>query len=233
MYGYIYLTTNLINSRKYIGQHKSECFDTNYYGSGKVLLQAITAYGKDNFKCEILCECFSAEELNAKEEFYIEKYNAVNSNEFYNLKPGGLGKSVSGVIYITNGKSCKKVLPEELEYYKSIGYHRGGPIPTEEAIRKRVQSNTGKKHPTAGPNISKALTGKKLSFEHRKSISDAKKGKPAPHKWTKVRCIETGKVYDNLRLAANDVGAKSTGNICSCLKGNRPHAMGYHWEYVD
>lgn len=35
MYGYIYLTTNLINGKKYIGKHKSLTFDDSYFGSGK------------------------------------------------------------------------------------------------------------------------------------------------------------------------------------------------------
>lgn len=38
MYGYIYLTTNLLNNRMYIGKHKSDIYDKSYYGSGKILL---------------------------------------------------------------------------------------------------------------------------------------------------------------------------------------------------
>lgn len=34
MYGYIYVTTNLINGRKYIGQHAKPEFDESYYGIG-------------------------------------------------------------------------------------------------------------------------------------------------------------------------------------------------------
>ena len=41
MYGYIYKTTNLVNGKIYIGQHKSNTFDTNYYGSGTILNKAI------------------------------------------------------------------------------------------------------------------------------------------------------------------------------------------------
>lgn len=59
MYGYIYLTTNLINERKYIGQHTSSEFDPNYKGSGKILWQAINKYGWDNFSVRMLCPCFS------------------------------------------------------------------------------------------------------------------------------------------------------------------------------
>ena len=46
MFGYIYKTTNLINNKIYIGQHKSEKFEPNkYIGSGVVLLKAINKYG--------------------------------------------------------------------------------------------------------------------------------------------------------------------------------------------
>lgn len=52
MYGYIYKTTNLINNKIYIGQHKvkEEKIDNSYYGSGKLIIQAIKKYGKENFK---------------------------------------------------------------------------------------------------------------------------------------------------------------------------------------
>lgn len=41
MYGYIYKTTNLINNKIYIGQHKHEKFDIKYFGSGYALVNAI------------------------------------------------------------------------------------------------------------------------------------------------------------------------------------------------
>lgn len=38
MYGYIYKTTNLLNKKIYIGQHKCRVFDSDYYGSGSWFL---------------------------------------------------------------------------------------------------------------------------------------------------------------------------------------------------
>ena len=145
MYGYIYITTNLINDRKYIGQHKCEIFDINYKGSGKILKQAFIKYGIDNFKCEILKECNSKKELDESERYFIEYYDAVNSDEFYNLVPGGNGRSETGLIYITNGEINKKVHFEELEYYYSLGFHKGGPTQTEQTKIKRANANRGKK----------------------------------------------------------------------------------------
>lgn len=181
MYGYIYLTTNLINNKKYIGQHKSDIFDINYYGSGKLLQQAINKEGIENFKCEVLCECFSEEDLNLKEAYYIKLYDAVNSSEFYNLVPGGYGRSIIGTIYITNGECNKKILPEDLDHYLEIGWRRGGPKPSSETIEKRRNSNIGKKH-KGGENISKSLIGRNLSEQHKAKLSKAKLGKTSSTK---------------------------------------------------
>lgn len=89
MYGYIYITQNLINGKKYIGQHRCDHFDLNYIGSGVLLLKAIQKYGKKNFTCKLLKECFSEDDLNQSEIEYITKYQAVESDNFYNVATGG------------------------------------------------------------------------------------------------------------------------------------------------
>ena len=92
MYGYIYKTTNLINDKIYIGQKKSETFlHEEYLGSGKRLKSAITHYGKENFKVELLEECDSKQELDEKEIFYIKQYDSQNLEIGYNLTKGGDG----------------------------------------------------------------------------------------------------------------------------------------------
>lgn len=89
-YGFIYMTKNLINGKLYIGQHKrtmnpKDINDTWYLGSGVVLKKAIVKYGSDNFERTILYECNSQDELNYMEEIFIEFYNAVGDDNFYNL----------------------------------------------------------------------------------------------------------------------------------------------------
>ena len=90
MYGFVYLTTNKINGKKYIGMCKNT-HEKNYLGSGKLLKSAIKKYGKENFERVILQECQNFEELSKSEEYWIKKYNAVEDNTFYNLTSGGFG----------------------------------------------------------------------------------------------------------------------------------------------
>ena len=73
MYGFIYITTNLINGKRYIGQKKYDKEGTwkNYLGSGTYLKRAIEKYGKDNFSKEIVEECESKEKLDEREIYLI------------------------------------------------------------------------------------------------------------------------------------------------------------------
>lgn len=91
---YIYLTTNTVDNKKYIGMRQVNIDDINkdkYLGSGKILKQAIKKYGRDAFTKEILCECTSKEELAEKEKYFISLYNAIKDPMFYNIHEGGFG----------------------------------------------------------------------------------------------------------------------------------------------
>lgn len=53
---------------------------------------------------------------------------------------------------------------------------------------------------------------------------------------TKVRCVETGEVFDNASDAARKMGIEANHpmtSITRVCKGIRPTAYGYHWEYVE
>lgn len=93
MYGFIYITTNLINHKQYIGQKtiKNDSTDDTYLGSGKLIRQAISKYGRENFVREILDYAQSQEELDFLEEYYIELNQATKSPFFYNIAQGGRG----------------------------------------------------------------------------------------------------------------------------------------------
>lgn len=60
-----------------------------YLGSGSLIKKAIKKYGVESFKKEILEKCFSIEELDEAERKWIKHFDAVNSDLFYNVHPGG------------------------------------------------------------------------------------------------------------------------------------------------
>ena len=96
MYGYIYLTTNTLDGKIYVGQHKSSKFDSWYIGSGIHLSNAVKKYGKDNFTVRIIDTAESKEELTEKEIYWIKELDSRNPDVGYNLARGGDGHPVSG-----------------------------------------------------------------------------------------------------------------------------------------
>ena len=84
---FVYLTTNLINGKKYVGSHTCKKNDL-YLGSGKALLLAIKKYGPKNFNREILEECPDIISARKLEKKYISEFNTISPNG-YNISPTG------------------------------------------------------------------------------------------------------------------------------------------------
>ena len=51
------------------------------------------------------------------------------------------------------------------------------------------------------------------------------------HRRRKVRCVETGEVYESTTEAARRVGLKSHTGITLACNGSYGTSAGYHWEY--
>lgn len=164
MYGYIYETTNLINGKKYIGQKKSSKFIPSYKGSGKLIELALNKYGRDNFSVEMLCPCFSQEELDEEEIMAISHFNAIDSDDYYNLAAGGQG--------IRTGSKCSA----EHNLRTSLGML--GRPKSEEHKRHISESKLGSNNP---------MYGKHHSEEWKHDISAKMSGSNNPFygkKWT-------------------------------------------------
>lgn len=92
-YGFIYLTSNNTNGRKYIGKRT---YDENgewksYLGSGIAIKRAIEKYGTENFTRIIIDVAYSKSDLDDKERYWIQFYNAAYDRRFYNMTSGGDG----------------------------------------------------------------------------------------------------------------------------------------------
>ena len=90
---YIYLTTNKINGKRYIGRCSNRyAWNAGYLGSGKWLKMAIEKYGEENFERTVLEEVYGdIHEAVVLEESYIAFYNAKHDKGFYNLSENGGG----------------------------------------------------------------------------------------------------------------------------------------------
>jgi len=102
-WGFIYITTNMINGKKYIGQRIFKYDWKNYLGSGVLITKSINKYGKDNFSREIIAIAYSKEELNKLEIEFIKNHNAVGDSNYYNIGYGG--GSPSGLRHSTESKN--------------------------------------------------------------------------------------------------------------------------------
>jgi group I intron endonuclease len=89
-YGFIYITTNLVNGKRYLGQKEfSQNNWKTYLGSGIAFKKALEKYGEENFSRNIICICYSEEELNQIEYELSVLFDVVESNDWYNLVLGG------------------------------------------------------------------------------------------------------------------------------------------------
>lgn len=97
----IYKATNIINNKIYIGQtvndlkvrrkhHENAHLYPSCQNRSTIFTRAIAKHGKENFTWEVIDKADSLEELNQKEEYWIEYYESVyTSNKGYNIKFGG------------------------------------------------------------------------------------------------------------------------------------------------
>ena len=104
MEGFVYIITNLINNKKYIGKkhfwtrqknrktgrRKTEESDwKNYFGSCDELKEDIKLLGKENFTREILYLCPHKKSMSYYETYEQFNRNVLMSEDYYNTNIGG------------------------------------------------------------------------------------------------------------------------------------------------
>ena len=227
---YIYLTTNLINNKKYIGQHYGK-LDDNYLGSGVLLQKAIEKYGKENFSKSILQVC-EKENIDEWEKYYIALFNAVENENFYNLAEGGqCGDGWQAAqrwfakhpeeakeLYQANGQRLQQWAQEHPEEYQ------------EKVIKPLIEGSKKwrEEHPTEVQEIMKKVNCGKEKWqqehpeEHQKQIDKWRRSGALANSQT-VICLTTGEIFASQCEASRHYGIPQS-NISKCLKGERRSA---------
>lgn len=193
MYGYVYMTTNLVNNKKYIGAKKSTYFRSDYLGSGRKIKEAINEFGKNNFSVEIIerIDEESQDKLFEREYYWTNYYNAVESEDFYNLRSGGNRSGISNETFELMSKSqSKRVGPLSAMYGKGYllqGEKNGmyGKHHTEETRKKMRENHVKELSEEHKQKVSQSLIGNQrakgkhwtLGDETRQKLSNALKGR--------------------------------------------------------
>ena len=236
MYGYIYETTNLINGKKYIGKHKFNKFDKNYYGSGIALTKALNKYGKENFKVKILEEVnTNQKDLDELETYYIKKFDAVKSIQYYNRSYGGESEGWYGYnkaikeIGISN-ESREKMSNSQKKRFQDLNertkLHKPGFKHSKDTLQKMSDSAKRRwSNPKLREEQSKRFSGRNNPMYHRCLIDN-----PAS---IKCRLIHNDIIKDfnclkDLYLYCNDLGYNLKYNtIVGLSKTNKPFIPHY------
>ena len=203
----IYVITNTINNKKYVGRtsmsinrrmsrHKyvsshDECAQYNY-----PLYSDARMYGWNSFEVKVVMETEDEWLANKIEEFVTE--------ELKTLAPNGYNQAIGNKRFWGKG-----------EANHNFGSHRSEETKLKMSLAKR---------------------GKKLSQETKDKISESRKGKYCDEKHPRarmVRCVETGVVFKTTKDAAEWCGLKNRADITGVCRGRHKTAGGYHWEYAD
>jgi group I intron endonuclease len=144
----IYLVTNKINGKQYVGQTITKY---SKLGHGNAVRDAYKKYGRKNFTYEtivsgISCEMF----LDYAEKFWIDKLNTVVPNG-YNLETGGRwGKIVNHKPNLGKKASAEtraKMSESQKEYWTSLPVHPNkGKKASKEAIEKKRIAALNRRH---------------------------------------------------------------------------------------
>lgn len=219
-YGFIYITTNIINGKRYLGQKKFDDRWQSYLGSGEILKKAIKKYGKENFARNIIDIAYSDDELSQKEYDYSVFFNVVESDDWYNLVYGG--STINGYKF---SEEQRKHMSEIRRGERHPLYGKFHTDETKEKIRTALKGKyVGENHHNYGKQlseetkykISKANTGRVVSQEIKDKLSEKNSGKNN-HFYNKHHTKDTKEkiIHSQLRTFLCEDGSECLKNMNS------------------
>lgn len=179
--GFIYLTTNLVNGKIYIGQHQFNYDNANYIGSGTLFSKAVRKYGKENFKRKILRVCKTKHELSVWEHVFIIKYKSYDKKIGYNIALGDVNTSECNPAKIP---SVRKKMSDFAKKRFSVPENNPmfGKHFSKETKKKMSIAQKGEKSWMWGKKGELCHNyGRKLSDEQKKKLSEKLSGKNNPN----------------------------------------------------
>lgn len=263
MMGVIYKLTSP-SGKSYIGQTRNS-FDIRWKqhireancNSILPIHAAIRKYGPENFVNQILEEVPN-EELNTKEQYYIQKYDTYNNG--YNCTLGGEGNCKIPddiIIKLWDDGLCCSDIARELKVREHTIGNRIKSLYSEEEIQQRRYSVIGKKHQLDDDNI-KALwdqgysitqISKTLSYSRhtiscvlqrlgvtKEQLEYSRRVHSGDNKNLPIIQLDKNgnfiKEWNSISEAARQLKLQSS-NICKVLKHERNTTGGYIFIYKE
>jgi group I intron endonuclease len=222
------------NGKVYIGitsQNPKQRFKGGHgYWHNKYFSRAISLYGWDNIKHDILKTGLTREQAIVTEKALIAEYDSANYRNGYNLMTGGDGV----------GRHTQ----ETIEYLRKINTGR---FWTEEHRELHRQKMTG--HTLSAESrekISQKRMGKMNPFYGKKHTEETKRKirenapRPLGEKSVNAKGViqyDTGgnkiNAYGAISTAAKENNIPNPYNISACCRGKLKTAYGYVWRYAD
>ena len=162
-------------------------------------------YGIEHFHYEILEDnILDKKELSEREKYWIKKLNTIRPNG-YNIASGGEGGNGT---HANNLKNWRERNPDKVQenIKKLLKWQKTHPEEMQQ-VKEKIQQ-WRKQHP-----------------ENTKAANEASK--------KRVKCIETGIIYESASEASQAIGGKTSAHIGQVCNGKRKTAYKCHWEWVE
>ena len=211
----VYMHTNLINNKKYIGITRLEVEKRFLKGRGYkgniYFYNAIQKYGWDNFKHEVLLCNLTKEQAEMFEIELIKYYKATNPEFGYNIDAGGsVGSPLS--------ESAKR----------KISLKNKGRIRTKEEREKHRQIHLGMHHTDEiRRKISNTMKEKRLNVGESNPMFGTRAVNAK-----KILCTNTNEVFNSIMEASKKLGLdfRLVSAVC---RGKRQHTGGFNFKYYE
>lgn len=256
MYYELYLVTNLINGKKYIGQtnesvgylkrfqnHIKESKQPFIKSQLCVFHRAIAKYGEENFQVKLLLKHIPEDQIDFYEKLWISKFNTFWKNGYgYNMTYGGSG--LPGHHHSENTKelisqSIKsywqrvKENPEEYNRLCNLRSQNLKGIPKSEETKKKLSMSAKERY----KREINPFSGKHHTNDVKTKIGQANGYKVA---MLDLKTEEVLKTFYSAMQAANYLieQGKTTNKYANCrilwtCEGTAKSAYGYKWKFID
>ena len=122
---------------------------------------------------------------------------------------------------------------ETIKKFKSTDHNHGYNVANGGNTAGKYSAATRKKMSANMTGSGNPFYGKHLSEDHKKKIRETRKDRGIePVNKQRVRCVETGIIYESTAQATRETGIHNYAIRRVCY-GERKTAGGYHWEYIS